>query len=484
MNSAPRPRNDRSAGAGGAAPRPPRWARWLLAWLHPDDTLEEVEGDLDELYTYWYHRAGKTQATLRYLLNVLSVLPPLVRRRRRKQQDECQPLSNLHPDMIRNYFKIAWRGLLSSKGYSFINIGGMAVALGVGMLLLWWVKNELSFDRFHSKADRIYRVNTGLVSGTSQQITLTSASPVGTYAKRDVPGVEEAVRVADNHDASPLKVSNQAFTEHKSVYVDPAFFTLFDFEWVAGDPKQPFRDVQSVVLTESAARRFFGGADPMGKVIYSVLQKTNYVVSGIIRDVADPSSLNQNLFFPLALLSREYGESLETDWGNYMVQTYLLVNPQVSPTKIVRALTDLNRRHNSADKGSFYQLQPLTDIHLYGPDGSATGMQEVRMMGLIALILLSIGCINYVNLATARATQRAKEVSVRKAVGAGRRHLIGQFMAESLLIFALALVLAVGLINLIEPTYRELTGQLPPFSLADPQVWVVLVSALVLSQFN
>lgn len=457
---------------------PPRWARWLLTRLHPADTLEEVEGDLDELYAYWYGRAGKTQATVRYVLNVVSVLPPFVRRRKQAKQLYEQP-SSLHPDMIRNYFKIAWRGFSASKGYSAINIGGLAVALGVGMLLVWWVKAELSVDRFHAKADRIYRVNTGLGSGTSQQVTGNSAAPVGTYAKREVPGVEDAVRVADNHDASALNIDSHAFTEHKSVYVDPAFFTLFNFEWVAGDPKHPFRDSQSVVITESAARRFFGEADPMGKVIYSVLQKTNYVVSGIIRNVADPSNFQQNLFFPFALLSREYGQSLETDWENHLVQTYLLVNPDVPSATIAGALTNLHRRHNSSDKSSFYQLQPLTNIHLYGPDGNATAMQEVQMMGLIALMLLSIGCINYVNLATARAIKRAKEVGVRKAVGAGRKHLIGQFVAESLLIFALSLVLSVGLIKGIEPFYRELTGQLLPFSLADPQVWVVLVSVLL-----
>ncbi|WP_421829462.1 ABC transporter permease [Larkinella sp.] len=388
--------------------------------------------------------------------------------------------------MIRNYFKTAWRGLLNNKGYSAINIGGLAVALGIGILLLWWVKDETSFDRFHANADRIYRVNGGFGSGTAQQFSGQIVAPVAAYAKQQMPSVEDAVRIVGNYDVSPFKVQDKTLVEEKAVYVDPGFFTFFSFEWVKGNRERPFPDLQSVVLTESAALKYFGSAEPVGKVLYSVPKKQNFVVSGVIRDFPDNSSIQCNLLFPLQLLANQYSgapgdywKTMDSDWGNWFAQTYFRVDPRANLDKIVKTLNDVHHASNQYDQVTVYRLQPLTDIHLYRPDGTPGAMQEVKMMGIVALILLAIGCINYVNLATARATQRAKEVSVRKVVGAGREHLIGQFLAESLLIFVVALLLAIGLIKGLESTYQELTGKTQPFSLADPQTWLVLVGALV-----
>ncbi|MFC5410241.1 ABC transporter permease [Larkinella bovis] len=386
--------------------------------------------------------------------------------------------------MIRNYFKTAWRGLLNNKGYSVINIGGLAMALGIGILLLWWVKDELSFDRFHQHSDQIYRVNGGLGSGESEQFYGHIVAPVAAYARQQMPNVADAVRIADNYDMSPFKVNDKTLVEEKAAYVDPNFFTFFDFEWVTGNRKQPFPDLQSVVLTESAAVKYFGQTNVVGKVLYSVPKKQNYVVSGILRDFPDNSSIKSNMLFPLEIVAKnyqpnDYWQSMDSDWGNWYAKTFFRIDPRADLTKIAKTLTDVHHARNKYDQSTIYRLQPLHDIHLYRPDGTPGAMQEVKMMGIVALVLLAIGCINYVNLATARATQRAKEVSVRKVVGAGREHLIGQFLAESLLIFVIALVLAIGLIKGVESTYQELTGKTQPFSLADPQVWLVLVGALL-----
>ncbi|GAB3916118.1 ABC transporter permease [Larkinella terrae] len=386
--------------------------------------------------------------------------------------------------MLRNYFKTAWRGLVNNKGYSAINIGGLAVALGISVLLLWWVKDELSFDRFHVQSDRIYRVNGGFGSGASQQFSGQIVAPVAAYAKQHIPGVEEAVRVVGNYDMSPFKVNGKTLVEEKAVYVDPAFFTFFNFEWVKGNRNRPFPDLQTVVMTESAALKYFGAAEPVGKMLYSVRNNKNYVVSGIIRDFPDNSSIQCNMLFPLEIVAKgyqanDYWKSMDSDWGNWYAQTYFRLDPRANLDKLAKALTDVHHASNKYDQATVYRLQPLHDIHLYRPDGTPGAMQEVKMMGIVALILLAIGCINYVNLATAQATQRAKEVSVRKVVGAGRRHLVGQFLAESLLIFVVALALAIGLIRGLESTYHELTGKTQPFSLSDPQVWLVVIGVLV-----
>ncbi|WP_234736846.1 ABC transporter permease [Tellurirhabdus bombi] len=386
--------------------------------------------------------------------------------------------------MLRNYFKTAWRGLLNSKGYSSINIGGLAIALGIGILLLWWVKDELSFDRFHTHSDRIYRVNGGFGSGESQQFGGQIVAPIASYARQNIPSVEEAVRIVGSYDMSPFKVKDKTLVEEQAVYVDPAFFTFFDFKWVKGNPKRPFPDLQSVVLTESAALRYFGQTEAVGKVLYSVPKKQNYVVSGIIHDFPDNSSIKSKMLFPLEIVAKayqpnDYWKSMDSDWGNWYAQTFFRINPSADLDRIAKTLNDVHHASNKYDQVTVYRLQPLKDIHLYRADGTPGAMQEVKMMGIVALVLLAIGCINYVNLATARATQRAREVSVRKVVGAGRQHLIGQFLAESLLIFVVALVLAIGLIKGLESTYQELTGKTQPFSLADPQVWLVLVGSLL-----
>ncbi|MFD1145182.1 ABC transporter permease [Larkinella insperata] len=385
--------------------------------------------------------------------------------------------------MLRNYFKTAWRGLLNSKGYSAINIGGLALALGIGILLLWWVKDELSFDRFHTHSGRIYRVNGGFGSGESQQYSGQIVAPVAAYARKNMPNVEEAVRVVDSYDMSPFKVQDKTLVEERAMYVDPAFFTFFDFELVKGNRARPFPDLQSVILTESAALRYFGPTEAVGKVLYSIPKKQNYVVSGIIRDFPDNSSIRGNVLFPLEIVAKtyqpnDYWKSMDSDWGNWYARTFVRVDPKADLDKIAKTLTDVHHASNQYDQATVYRLQPLKDIHLYRADGTPGVMQEVKMMGIVALVLLAIGCINYVNLATARATQRAKEVSVRKVVGAGRTHLIGQFLAESLLIFVVALVLAIVLIKGLESTYQELSGKTQPFSLTDPQVWLVLIGAL------
>ncbi|WP_266368337.1 ABC transporter permease [Tellurirhabdus rosea] len=381
--------------------------------------------------------------------------------------------------MLRNYFKIAWRSLLNNRGYSAINIGGLALALGIGILLLWWVQDELSYDRFHTQGARIYRVNGGFGTGSTMSMSANIVAPVAAYAKRQVPGVEEAVRLAGNYDSSPFKVGSKTLMEDNAAYVDPAVFTLFDFEWAQGSRTRPFPDLQSVVLTEKAALRYFGSTEALGRTLYSVPKKQTFVVSGVLRDFPDNSSIKAEMLFPFDILvkgyqANDYWKTMESDWGNWLAVTFLKVSPQTPLERIEKTLTELHHASNRFDQTTFYKLQPLRDIHLYNANGQPSGLQEIRMMGIVALILLAIGCINYVNLATARAAQRAKEVSVRKVVGAGRRHLIAQFVAESLLIFLVALVLAVGLIKGVEPYYHELTGKARPFSLTDPQVWAVL----------
>ena len=466
--------------------QPPRWADRLLEWFVAPHLLEYIQGDLQELFRKRLQEVSLSQARREYAWAVLHCLTPFFRK---SFQERDQPFTQYPKPtpttMLTNYVKLAWRGLLTSKVYSLINIGGLSMALAIGILLLWWVKGELSYDQSLTKADQIYRVNASAGGNNSDQFLAHTVAPIAPVAKQQVPGVIEAVRISPNNSLSPFKVNGKNLFEDRAAYVDPAFFSFFELQWLKGNPNQPFQGDQSVVLTESAARKYFGSANPMGKSLYSIPTKQTFVVSGLIHDFLQRSTVNYSVLLPIKLIANQYKaqpsdywKSMDSDWGNWYTQTYLAVHPRANLAMIAQQLSAVHHAHNQFDQTATYRLQPLRDIHLYQPSGAPGLMQEVRMMGMVALILLAIGCINYVNLATARASQRAKEVSVRKVVGAGRRQLMGQFLAESALIFVIALALATLLMKLLEPTYQQLTGQAQPFSLTDPQVWLVLLGAL------
>ncbi|CAN5290347.1 ABC transporter permease [soil metagenome] len=392
--------------------------------------------------------------------------------------------------MLKNYLKIAFRNLRSGGWYSVLNIGGLAVVLAVSVLLFWWVKDELSFDRFHPDADRIYRVHAHFGKGADEQFWSGTPAPIAVAAGKSVPGVEQVIRIGDLWDFRSFRVNGKLFVEKNDdlAYADERFLNLFaGFNVLHGDRANPFPSPNSVVMTEEMARKFFGTSDAVGKVITVVDSNRTFSVGAVLANIPDNSTIRKKVFFPMSLRKRLFGGNgdwkvMDDDWGNYSFGTYLKLSPGTDEQVIGAKLTDLQtvaRGKNAA--GSTYLLQPLTKLHLYEPDGKDTGMQQVRMLGFIALLLLSIGCINYINLTTARATRRAREVGVRKVVGAESRHLVGQLLAESLLTMGIALILSVGLIQGLIPFYQELTGKMQPFSLLDPQVWLLLVGALVLT---
>ncbi|MBO0937440.1 ABC transporter permease [Fibrella sp. HMF5335] len=395
--------------------------------------------------------------------------------------------------MLTNTLKLAWRNLKAGGWYSALNVGGLAVVLAVSVLLLWWVKDELTFDRFHPAADRIYRVNSRHGTGADEQYWRTAPAPIGVAAASGrVPGVEKAIRTAGLYDFNTLRVGDQTYAERNEDlgYADENFLDVFGgFRVLYGSATQPFPTPNSVVLTEEIAQKYFGTANAIGKTVTVVDSNRVFTVGAVLANMPDNSSYRRKIIFPMSLRKRLFTgngpwKRMDDDWGNFSFATYVKVAPGVDPARVGKTLDDIQRAaRGQSEPGqlSNYRLQTLTTQHLYEPDGHDTGMQQVRMMGLIALLLLSIGCINYVNLTTARATRRAREVGVRKVVGAESGHLMRQLLVESLLTLLLSLTLAVGLIQLLIPYYRELTGKTLGFSILDPQVWLFLVGALLIT---
>jgi len=392
--------------------------------------------------------------------------------------------------MIRNYFKTAWRNLMNNKFYSFLTIFGLTIGLAVSGLILLWVDDELSFDLFNSKAGQVYRVNTALGTGSSQGVYSVTPGSVAAYGLKEVPGVEAAVRWDNNNDYSVISYQDKILQGNVLVYTDASLFTIFDYKLLQGNRSNPFPTNQSVVITTSTARKYFGNTDAIGKVLQGD-HKDNFTVSGVIEDFPENSSLRADILFSTELIRQQfYGagksiwKSLEDDWGNYRWNTYLLLQPGTSIQSVGDKLTNILVKHNPnqrpVDLGSF-QLQSLGKTHLYAPDGNSSGMDMVKIFALVAILILLIASINYVNLSTARAVLRSKEVSLRKIIGAARIQLISQFIAETLIFFFIALLFAFITISLLMPVYNNIAGKHMHFDLLNASLWRVIGTVFVIT---
>ncbi|MDM8177323.1 ABC transporter permease [Olivibacter sp. 47] len=380
--------------------------------------------------------------------------------------------------MLKNYFKSAFRSLAKSKLYAAINIIGLSVSLAASVLLLLWVWDELSFDQMHSKGDRIFRAS-GAIDKEMTKIWSTSA-PLAVFGKNELPAVEDACRI-NTWQETLVDYKGKKFKE-SVYYVDPSFFSIFDFPLIAGNEKQPFPDKHSIVLSKSLAEKIFGKEEAVGKVV-KALEGISFRVSGVIEDIPKNSSIRNDFFIPFDQLNEgRESNPINADWGNFGYDTYFLLKSEVNAKEVGLQLAALHKKNQSSDffKDLVYLMQPLHKIHLYDPKGDEQGMRQVKIFTLIALVILLIACINYINLVTARSARRSKEVSVRKVVGANRTHLFLQFLTESLVVFLISMLLSWLFSFLAMPIYNQLSGKEMSFSLFDSRVWALFGAALIL----
>lgn len=366
--------------------------------------------------------------------------------------------------MLRNYFKIAWRNLLRHGTYTGLNLAGLSVGLATTALILLWVTYEVSHDRFHAKHDRIHRVMLNLTPPSGETQTYESVPmPMADALKREVPGIERATRYGWG-ERSLFSVNGTSITEEGRA-AEPEFLRLFSFPLLRGNPATVLTEPNTLLLTEQLARKYFGSADPVGKVI-RVDQTWNYRVAGVLADVPTHSSLQFGYLRPFRA-----EEIASKNWEMNNMQVFALLTPNADVPTVQTQLQRMARRYLPGLKDRTYLLQALDDWYLRtdfknGRYAGGGRIVYVRLFGFVAVFVLLIACINFMNLSTARATQRAKEVGVRKAVGANQRTLIGQFLGESLLLTFLAGGLAVGLVLLVLPFFNELLGK-PYFGAPD-----------------
>ena len=375
--------------------------------------------------------------------------------------------------MLKNYLKVALRNLWKSKGFTAINVIGLAAGLGVCLLIVLYVMDEVSYDRYNTKADRIYRIEAEIYFNNTLFDAAISPKPMALTMKKDYPQVEDMVRMNYSGDIL-VKKGNSWIQDHHLAFADSTLFRVFTIPMLTGDPMTALNEPNSIVIDESAARRYFNTTDVIGKTI-EMENKTICKITGVIKDM--PRQSHFHLSFIRSMRDSWHGDDnewLSNNWYNYILarpgetrealQTRLdaLVENNVGKELLDMLHTstkDLSRQGNYFK----YHLVPVTDIHLRShksyeqeANGSIT---YVYIFSLIAVLILVIACVNFMNLSTARSANRAKEVGIRKVAGSTKGHLIAQFLTESVLLSLFALVLALGIAVVLLPLFNGLSGK-------------------------
>lgn len=356
--------------------------------------------------------------------------------------------------MLRNYLKTALRTLWRNRTYALLNMGGLAVGVTCAALILLWVEHEVTFDHHHQKRDNLYLTYNWQTYDATTYAFNATPGPMAKALREEIPGVANAARVY--WPASTLFSVGEKALSQRGNYVDPAFFEMFTIPFVAGDPKRAFPDLNSVVISQEMAQRFFGDESPLGKT-FRVNHKENYTVTGVLATQPITSSFRYDWLLPFAAYEKNNPWLLQ--WGNNGVMTYVELHPGVAVEQVNRQVLGLLKTKGDDIKSTSF-LYPFNRLHLYGnftngqPDGGR--IEYVWMFSLIAGFILLIACINFMNLATARSEKRAREVGMRKVLGGTQRMIVSQFLGESVLMAYLAVGFAVGLTLLALPAFNQL----------------------------
>ncbi len=389
--------------------------------------------------------------------------------------------------MLHNYLTIAVRNLLRYPTYTLINIVGLAIGLAACMLILLYVWDELSYDRYHPHADRVYRVVDDIESAGQTVRTAGSPSGWGPALKRDFPEIELFARVRGTTSTWFIMHENQRFYEKKVIWADAALLDMFSIPFVAGDPRTALIEPYSIVISEEMAFKYFGDDEPMGKVLRGD-NVWDFTVTGVMRNIPANSHLRPDMILSLITRNALYPNSLD-DWEMHENRyTYIRLHENASPDDLEAQLPAFVERNKS---GRFREstkvlrpsLQPLVDIHLHSHRDSELesngDFRYVVLFLIIAFLIPIIACINFVNLATARSAMRAREVGVRKVMGANRSQLLAQFLGEAVVMTALAMIVAVTLAHLALPGVNVLAGKQLDFTLSNGWVLGTLAAGIV-----
>lgn len=383
-------------------------------------------------------------------------------------------INTLNYRMLKNFFKIAWRNMLRNKGFSFINIAGLSIGMASAILIILWIQNEVSYDQFHSKKDRIYEAWNKATFDGRLACWNTTPKILARTLEHDLPEVERAVRVNWNSDFL-FSVGDKRIMKSGNM-VDTGFLQMFDFPLVKGNPATALNNIHSIVITESMAKSLYGDEEPMGKLM-KVDNKQNFTVSGVIKDLPNNTRFKFDYLIPWAYLRSTGGD--DSSWGNNSTRTYALLKVNTTGESANAKIKTLKQKYEEEAKKDKWEmfLYPMQKWRLYssfvnGVEDGRGRIEFVRLFGIIAAFIILIACINFMNLSTARSERRAKEVGIRKVVGAQKKSLIGQFIGESVLLAFLAAIVAVGIVLISLPAYNDLTQKQLFINFANISTWV------------
>ena len=376
--------------------------------------------------------------------------------------------------MLSNYLKMAFRNLLANKSYTVVNILGLTVGMSCCFLLLLYVQDELGYDRFHEHADEIYRVVVNARLGETEMSAALSPPPMAMALQDDFPQVVQTTRLMKASGPVLLRYEERRFNEENFAYADSTFFDVFSLELLRGNSETALSKANTVLLTESTAKRYFDDVNPVGKIL-TTADGESFEVSGVLRDI--PANSHFQFDFLASISTLRY--SRNPFWISFNLYTYIRLEPGSDPAlleaefpavvskyagpQIMAAMGISYEKFQSSGNHIGFSLQPLTDIHLnsdldaeFQPNGVKT---YVYIFAIAAFLILLVAAINFVNLSTARSAQRAKEVGIRKVLGSNRPQLIRQFLAESLLLTAVGVICALTVVELVLPDFNFLAGK-------------------------
>ncbi len=387
--------------------------------------------------------------------------------------------------MLLNFFKIAFRNLWRHKWFSLINISGLTIGLAAGFLILLYVGFELSYDGFHSKGDRIHRVVADVKTPSEVikgNITPWAASP---NLEQEFPEIESAVRVFELEGL--VRKDNIKYIEDNIVAADSSFFTIFDFDLLQGNAETALKKPFTAVISQVTAKKYFGDQDPMGKTLSLFDEGHSIEITGVMEEIPVNSQIQAQIVISMITFTQNLYLGVDEQWGNYSPTTYVLLTPNTDPKQLeAKFPAFLEKKAGTEMKESQMYvtlfLEPFKEVYLHSSRGGSIqgSITNVYIFGLVAIFILVIACINFINLTTARSVERAKEVGIRKVVGAQRNHLASQFMGESVIICLISAIFTIGLVALLLPYFNQLAGKTVAENIFSEPLYLLMLLSVAL----
>ncbi len=458
--------------------KPPRLALRFLAWFCPPSLYESIEGDLLEQFEENVKLVGERKAHIKFVWNTIKFFRPEILLR---NEFSTNPFNNF---MLFNYFKVALRVMVRNKTYSAITIFGLAFGLSSAMLLFLWIHKEFTYDQFHTDKNRIFVAWNRELDKGQINCWLTTPRVLAPTLTQEYSAIESAVSYGAYGSKHLFTAGEKRVVKSTGVFVDAPFLTMFSFPLLKGDESKALANSNSVVLTESFAKQLFGDHEAFGETL--TIGESGYTfpftITGILKDL--PSNTDFRFDY---LLTWGFLESLgekDTHWGNNSVKTYIKLKEGANIDSFNRTIKDIAKPHLEVGSTLEYFVYPLTKMRLYShfENGVQSGgrIQIINMLAILGFILLIIACINFVNLSTARAQKRAKEIGIRKVTGALRFSLVKQFLCESVLISFGAGIISLLIVYLTLPWFSTLTKQPLSLEFHNPFFWLLWASFIIL----